>query len=272
MISRSTLVAAALLALSAPVLAQADDPVVARINGKELRRSDVTAVQKTLPPQAQQMPIEMIYPMLIEQMVSQQLITEAGRKEKLDQSPELKAKLARYEERLVQEAWLTREVEKAASEEKLKEKYEQFVKENPPKEEVSARHILVEKEDDAKAVIRDLDKGGDFAKLAKERSKDPAAATGGDLGFFAREEMVPEFSEAAFKMKKGEYTKAPVKTQFGWHVIRVEDRRTAAPPTFEESREELANQMARDVVNTKVTELRKDAQIETFELDGSKKK
>jgi peptidyl-prolyl cis-trans isomerase C len=270
--SRSAFLAVALLAFAAPAFAQADDPVVARVNGKELRRSDVAAVQKSLPPQAREMPLEMIFPILIEQMVSQQLITEAARKEKLGDDPELKAKVARYEERLVQEAWLSREVEKAASEDKLREKYEEFKKENPPKEEVSARHILVEKEEDAKAIIRDLEKGGDFAKIAKEKSKDPAGATGGDLGFFSREEMVPEFSEQAFKMKKGEITKTPVKTQFGWHVIKVEDRRTAAPPSFEESREEIANQVAREVVNTRLADLRKDAQIETFELDGSKKK
>jgi peptidyl-prolyl cis-trans isomerase C len=262
-----------LLALAAlPALAQAaDDPVVARVNGQELKRSEVEAMHQQLPPQMQQMPLETIYPMLVDQMVSQMLITEAAKKEKLDQDPELKSKVARYEERLVQQTWLQREVEKAASEDQLKARYEQYVKENPPKEEVSARHILVDNEADAKAIIKELDKGADFAALAKERSKDPAAATGGDLGFFSRDEMVPEFADAAFKLKTGEYTKQPVKTQFGWHVIKVEDRRTGKPPSFEESREQLADDVAREVINQKVAELKKGAQVETFNLDGSKK-
>jgi peptidyl-prolyl cis-trans isomerase C len=260
-----------LLAAAAPAPAQNDDPVVARVNGKELKRSQVEAMQKQLPPQMQQMPFETIYPMLVDQMVSQMLITEAAKKEKLDEDPALKSKVERYQERLVQEAWLTREVEKVAGEDQLKARYEQYVKDNPAKEEVNARHILVDKEDDAKAIIKELDKGADFATLAKERSKDPAAATGGDLGFFSREEMVPEFADVAFALKKGEYTKEPVKTQFGWHIIKVEDRRTGAPPSFEESREQLADDVAREVINQKVAELKKGAKIETFNLDGSKK-
>jgi peptidyl-prolyl cis-trans isomerase C len=263
--SRSAFLAVALFAFAAPAFAQADDPVVARVNGKELRRSDVAAMQKSLPPQAREMPIEMIFPILVEQMVSQQLITEAARKEKLGDDPELKAKVARYEERLVQEAWLSREVEKAASEDKLKEKYEEFVKENPPKEEVSARHILVEKEDDAKAIIRELEKGGDFAKIAKEKSKDPAGATGGDLGFFSREEMVPEFSEQAFKMKKGEITKTPVKTQFGWHVIKVEEKRSRKAPDFEQVKAQIEQYVTRKAQADYVAKLRAEAKVERMD-------
>jgi peptidyl-prolyl cis-trans isomerase C len=266
----SALVGVIILA-AAPALGQGDDPVVARVNGKELKRSEVEAMHKQLPAQMQQMPLETIYPMLVDQMVSQMLITEAAKKEKLDEDPALKSKVARYQERLVQEAWLTREVEKSAGEDQLKARYEQYVKENPAKEEVNARHILVDKEEDAKAIIKELDKGADFATLAKQRSKDPAAATGGDLGFFSRGEMVPEFADAAFNLKKGEYTKEPVKTQFGWHVIKLEDRRTGAAPSFEESREQLADDVAREVINQKVAELKKDAKVETFNLDGSKK-
>jgi peptidyl-prolyl cis-trans isomerase C len=247
----------------------AGDPVVARVNGKELHRSDVEAAQKSMGPQVQQMPLETIYPMLLDQMVNGMLVTDAGRKEKLDQDPEVKQRLARLEDRLVQEAYIKKVVEKETSEDKLKERYQQYLKDNPPKEEVSARHILVEKEDQAKAIIKELDKGADFAKLAKEKSTDPAAAQGGDLGFFSREEMVPEFSDAAFKLKKGEYTKEPVKSQFGWHVIKVEDRRTSAPPSFEDAREELQTALAREIISDTVGKLRKDAKVETFAIDGS---
>jgi peptidyl-prolyl cis-trans isomerase C len=260
---------AALLA-AAPALAQGDDPVAARVNGKELKRSEVAAMHQQLPQQMQQMPFEVVYPMLVDQLVSQMLITEAARKDKLDEDPTVQSKLKRYEERLVQEAWLTREVEKAATEEKLKARYDQYVSENPAKEEVSARHILVDEESRAKDIIKELEAGGDFAALAKQHSKDPAGATGGDLGFFSREEMVPEFAAAAFELKKGEHTKEPVKTQFGWHVIKVEDRRTGAHPSFEDSREQLADEVAREVINQRVAELKSGARVETFGLDGAK--
>jgi peptidyl-prolyl cis-trans isomerase C len=270
------LAAALLLAASAasaqttPITAAADDPVVARVNGVELHRSDVIAAQRSLPAQMQQMPIEQIYTPLLDQLVTGMLITEAGRKDKLADDPEVKKRMARAEDRAIQEVYVNHVVEKAATDQALHKQYDEFLKEHPPKEEVSARHILLAKEEDAKAVIAELDKGADFATLAKERSTDPAKDSGGDLGYFSRGDMVPEFADAAFKLKKGEYTKEPVKTQFGWHVIKVEDRRTAPPPTFEESKEELTNEVARGVIGDKIKELRSSAKIETFAMDGTK--
>jgi peptidyl-prolyl cis-trans isomerase C len=156
-----------------------------------------------------------------------------------------------------------------ATDAKLHEQYDKFLKEQPAKEEVSARHILVPSEDEAKAVIAELNKGADFATLAKQKSTDPAKDTGGDLGFFSRDAMVPEFADAAFKLGKGEYTKTPVHTQFGWHVIKVDDRRTAAPPSFEESKDELTSEVARDIITAKLKALRDGAKVETFPFDGS---
>jgi peptidyl-prolyl cis-trans isomerase C len=271
MSSRFALPLAAVLAFAgaAPAQPAADDPVVARINGAEYHKSDIVAMQRTLPPQIQQMPIEQIYPALVDQLVNGTLIVEAGRADKVDQDPALKKRLARYEDQLIQEAYITREVEKASTDAKLRAKYADFVKSNPGKEEVSARHILVATEAEAKAVIAELQKGGDFAVIAKAKSKDPGSQNGGDLGYFGREDMVPEFADVAFKLKKGEYTKEPVKTQFGWHVIKVEDKRTSAPPSFDEAKEELTDSVARDVINDKVKELRDKAKVETFALDGS---
>jgi peptidyl-prolyl cis-trans isomerase C len=270
MLLRFASLLAASVALVGAALAQpAADPVVARVNGAELHKSDVLAMQKTLPPQVQAMPIEQLYPALLDQLVNGKLIADAGRADKLDQDPEVKQRIARYEDRVIQEAYLSRFVEKASSDDKLRAKYDDYVKTNPGKEEVSARHILVSTEGEAKAAIAELGKGADFAALAKAKSKDPAGQQGGDLGFFSREEMVPEFAEAAFKLKKGDYTKEPVKTQFGWHVIKVEDKRTSAPPSFDEAKEELSDQLARDVINDKVKELRDRAKVETFALDGS---
>jgi peptidyl-prolyl cis-trans isomerase C len=245
--------------------AKTDDPVVARVNGKELHRSEVDAVQRSLAAQGQQMPPEA----LVDRMVSGMLITEAGRKAKLQDDPEVKKKTEQYEDRLIQQTYINRAVEAAATDAKLHEQYDKFVKTQPGAEEVHARHILVATEDEAKAVIADLGKGADFATIAKQKSTDPAKDTGGDLGYFTRESMVPEFADAAFKLGKGEYTKVPVHTQFGWHVIKVEDRRTAPPPSFEESKEELTNQVAREVIDAKVKALKDSAKVETFALDGS---
>jgi peptidyl-prolyl cis-trans isomerase C len=206
---------------------------------------------------------------LVDQMVSGMLITEAGRKAKLQDDPEVKKKTQQYEDRLIQQTYISRAVEAAATDAKLHEQYDKSIKTQPGPEEVHARHILVASEDEAKAIIADLGKGADFATIAKQKSTDPGKDTGGDLGYFRRDNMVPEFADAAFKLGKGEYTKIPVHTQFGWHVIKVEDRRNAAPPSFEESKEELTNEVAREVITAKIKSLKDGAKVETFALDGS---
>jgi peptidyl-prolyl cis-trans isomerase C len=245
------------------------DPVVAIVDGGAIYRSDLTMMQRALPAQFQHLPLEVLYPALIERMIDAKLIFEAGRKEKLDADDEVKRRVRQFEERVVQEVYLNRMIEKQVTEESIRKKYDEFVKANPAKEEVSARHILVQTEAQAKEVIAELAKGADFAELAKTRSIDPAGKQqGGDLGFFSKEEMVPEFSEAAFKMKDGETSKAPVRSQFGFHVIRVEARRTASQP-LEEVRDKLVSDMSQDIMNGAVSVLRKNAKIEVFNLDGT---
>lgn len=242
--------------------------VVARVDGTELHFSDVEAAQQNLPPQAQKMPLEQIYPALVDRLVDGMLITEAGRKDHLDQDADVQLRLKRFEDRLIQEAYLNRAIKGAETEDQLKARYQTFIKEKAEREEVHARHILVKTEAEAKAIIAELDKGADFADLANKDSIDTSAKSGGDLGYFGRDDMVKEFADAAFTLPAGQYTKTPVKTQFGWHVIKVEDRRLKAPPSFEEARQELSQQVARDVVEAKLKELRGAAKIETFGLDG----
>jgi peptidyl-prolyl cis-trans isomerase C len=244
------------------------NPVVARIDGVELRLSDVEAAQHNLPPQAQKLPLAQIYPMLLDRLVDGALITEAGRKEHLDQDPDVQSRLKRYEDRLIQEAYLNREIKQAETEDRLKTSYQTLLKEKPAHEEVHARHILVATEAEAKSVIAELDKGADFAALAKKYSTDPAAGSGGDLGYFGHDDMVKEFADAAFALPAGQYSKTPVKTEFGWHVIKVEDRRMSTPPSFEEAREELNHDLAQEIIGAKLQELRGTAKIEEFGLDG----
>jgi peptidyl-prolyl cis-trans isomerase C len=242
--------------------------VVARVDGAELRLSDVEAAQQNLPPQAQKLPLEQIYPMLLERLVDGMLITEAGRKERVEQDPELQVRLKRYEDRLIQEAYLNRAIKAAETEDQLKARYQTFAKDKAGREEVHAQHILVKTEDEAKSVIAELDKGADFGELAKKYSTDPSASSGGDLGYFGHDDMVKAFTDAAFALPKGQYSKTPVKTEFGWHVIKVEDRRAGKPPSFEEAREQLSRDLAHEIIDAKLQNLRGAAKIEEFGLDG----
>lgn len=246
------------------------DPVVARVNGEELHRSDVTRMVAQLPPQVQQMPIEMIYPAVIDQLVSGKLVAAAGYKANLADSAEVKDEIKRAEERAVQRAFIQKEVKARITPKAYDDAYQAFLKQNPPQEEVKAAHILVEKEDEAKAIIAQLKKGGDFAKLAKEKSKDSVAAEqGGDLGYFTKDAMVEPFANAAFAMAKGEVSKEPVKTQFGYHIIKVEDKRAQPAPTLDEVKPQLEQTLSKDIVTALVDELRAGAKVETFQMDGS---
>ncbi|KAA0574004.1 peptidylprolyl isomerase [Azospirillum sp. B21] len=258
-------------AASAPATPAAPaDPVVARVNGEELHKSDVSRMVSQLPPQVQQMPIEMIYPAVIDQLVSGKLVSSAGYKAGLADSAEVKDEIKRAEERAVQRAYIQKEIKARITPDTMQKAYQDFLKENPAQEEVKAAHILVEKEDEAKAIIAQLKKGGDFAKLAKEKSKDAAAAAqGGDLGYFTKDAMVEPFANAAFAMKPGEISKEPVKTQFGYHIIKVEDKRTQPQPTLDEVKPQLEQTLSKDIVTALVEELRGKATIETFQLDGS---
>ena len=255
-------------ALAQTLGSAAEDPVVARVNGAEVRRSDVMLAIENLPQQYRQLPPEMLFGGVVSQIIDRKLVAQAAEKGKLGDDPVVKQRVASIRERVLQEAYLSREIEKEMTDGNLRARYENQVKNAPGREEVHARHVLVQNEADAKAVIEDLRKGDDFAEVAKKRSSGPSATNGGDLGYFTREQMVPEFAQAAFAMKKGEVSAAPVKTQFGWHVIKVEDRRTAPPPSFEDSVNDLRQEMAQELIQARMEALRKDAKIERFGPDG----
>jgi peptidyl-prolyl cis-trans isomerase C len=242
--------------------------VVARVNGVELHLADVEAAQQSLPPQAQKLPLAQIYPILLDRLVDGALVTEAGRSEHLDQDPSVQERLKLYQDHLIQQAYIERLLKGAESEDELKARYQKLIQDQPPRQEVRARHILVKTEAEAKSIIAQLDKGADFATLAKKYSTDPGAASGGDLGYFTRDDMVPAFSAAAFALPVGKYTETPVKTEFGWHVILVEDRQVKKPPSFEEARAEVTRLVAHDIISAKLKQLRGNAKVETFGLDG----
>jgi peptidyl-prolyl cis-trans isomerase C len=251
-----------------------DDPIVATVDGVAIHKSDVAQMQRNLPPQYQQLPLEVLFPAVIERLIDAKLVAAAGRKEGLQNDAQVKQRIAQFEERVIQEAYLTKRVDAAVTDEAVQKRFETMKSAGggAGKEEVKARHILVQTEAQAKEVIVELKKGGDFAELAKTKSLDPSGKQqGGDLGYFSREEMVPEFSEAAFKLKDGEMTDTPVKTQFGYHVIKVEARRTTTIQ-IEEVREDIVNDIQKEVVEAELGKLRTGAKVERFNLDGSPRK
>jgi peptidyl-prolyl cis-trans isomerase C len=262
--------AAALLAAATPALAQQkpNDPVVARVNGEEIRRSAVQAAQASLPAQYRTVPVEQIYPALIKQMIDQKLVAQAARQANLQNDPEVKARVAQLEERVLEQTLVGRAVSAEVTEAKVRARYDQVTKETPAQDEVRARHILTDTADQAKAVITELKKGADFADLARKRSKGPNAAAGGDLGYMSREDMPKEFGDAAFALKVGEVGAEPVKSSAGWHVIKLEDRRKAGPPSFDEAKEQIAGQMAQEAAEKFIAGLRDKAKVESFDLEG----
>jgi peptidyl-prolyl cis-trans isomerase C len=246
-----------------------DDPVVARVNGQVLHRSDLQLALRGAPPQIQQEPLEKIYPQLLNSLVNAQLLAQAGRKAKIDQSTQVKEQIASAENEILADAYVASLARGQVTEAKLRQAYDQYAKQAPQTEEVHARHILVATEQEAKDVIEQVKKGGDFATIAKEKTTDPSGkSNGGDLGYFTKQDMVSEFANAAFAMKPGEVSQTPVHTQFGWHVIKVEDRRPGKAGTYEQVAPEIAQQMTQQIVAAKLQELRGEGKIELFGPDG----
>ena len=250
--------------------APAKDPVVAVVNGQQIHLSDVEIAQQSLPQQYRNMPLAAVFPALLDRMVDSKLVEQDGRTNKVTDDPAFKKRLAFVEDQVVQDFWLQKQIAEKVTPEKMKQAYEEKVKNLPAEDEVHARHILVATEPEAKAIIADLKKGAAFDKLAKEKSTDKASgAEGGDLGWFKKTDMVKEFADAAFALKKGGLSETPVKTQFGYHVIQVEDRRKAPPPSFEELSAQIHQDLARETVTAMLNKLRADAKVEKFNIDGS---
>ena len=235
------------------------DFAVATVNGGKIMLSDVQNV-KAANPQIAPLPLNAIYEPLLDNLIDLTVVADAAKKEKLQDSAEFKKMMKDVERQLLARLYLEQQAKKLQTKDKLKEMYEQYKRNNPPQEEMSAAHILLKTEKEAKDVIKQLEKGADFAELANKVSENKGLE-GGDLGYFTRELMVPEFSEAVFRMKEGEISKTPVKTQFGYHVIKAGPRRLTEVPSFEEMEKELAQTQASEAVEEVVKGLRKDAKI-----------
>jgi peptidyl-prolyl cis-trans isomerase C len=257
-------------ALAANAPAPAGDPVVARVNGEEIHRSDVMRELQMAGPQMQQLPPQMIYPQILQKMIATKVVAEKGYAAGIENDKEVKQRVKELEAQVVAEAYVHQQVEPKITDAKIKERYEELAAKFKPQEEVRARHILVKTEAEANDIIKQLKGGADFAKLAEDKSKDTGSAKqGGDLGYFVHDAMVKPFADAAFGMKVGEISDTPVKTEFGYHVIKVEDKRKSAPPPIAEVKDQIANQLGQELTNDEVKSLEKNAKIEKFNIDGS---
>jgi peptidyl-prolyl cis-trans isomerase C len=239
--------------------------VIAKVNGTEIYQSDLTAAEEEIASQLPPMTPDAKRDYLVTYVADMLLVSRAAEDRKLGETADFKRKLANARTKLLMEALLQTEAKAAVTEEAMRKVYDEAIKQMSDEVEVSARHVLVETEDEAKAILADLKKGGDFAAIAKEKSKDPGSKeNGGDLGFFGKDQMVPAFAEAAFKLDKGQ-TSEPVKTQFGWHVIRVDDKRKKQPPEFEKVKDQLESFVQRRAQAEMITKLRESAKIERLD-------
>ncbi|HWE78744.1 MAG TPA: peptidylprolyl isomerase [Pseudolabrys sp.] len=263
---------ALLIAAAAPAFAQDKDPVVAKVNGTEIHQSDLAIAEEEagqLPPMSPDQKKDY----LVQFMADMILVSKAADDKKMGDTPVFKAKLAFARKKLLMEAILQQTAKDAMTDAAMHKVYDDAAKTMSNEREVHARHILIRaaagdaKADAAakakiEAIIARLNKGEDFAKVASETTEDPSGkANGGDLGYFTKDQMVPEFANVAFALNKGQIS-GPVHTQFGWHVIKVEDKRTKPAPTFAEVKPQIEQYVARKAQAELVTKLRADAKIE----------
>ena len=265
----ASLAAPAAEAQSSPT-APAADPVLATVNGQPLKLSDVETFYESLPPQYRQIPLEQIRDQLLERLVEQRLVADAARAAGMHKRPDVQKRIDFATQGLLNEIYFSERIGAEVTEDRVREEYQKSIALQPKREEVRARHILVKTRDAAIAIITEIRGGADFSELARTKSTGPSSRNGGDLGFFAQEQMVPAFSEAAFALKPGEITREPVQTQFGWHVIKVEERRVAGTSSFEEAAGKIRQELSEKAFQEIIAELRSKAKIEMPGSGGSK--
>jgi len=249
-----------------PGRAFADDGVVAKLNGQEIRESDLALAEAEIGPQLGEFTPEQRRRVLVEFLIEMQLFADAAEGEKLTSGPDYEKRLVYWSTRAKRDAYYEKSIKGSVSEELIKGIYDDKVKMIPPEDEVEARHILVDSEVKAKEVLEKVGKGVDFAKLAEEYSNDPGSkADGGKLGYFAKGQMVKEFDEAAFALRKGEVSK-PVQTKFGWHIIKIEDRRARPLPSFDEVKGQIVSSIVQQKGQQAAAALRGKANIEYLDI------
>jgi peptidyl-prolyl cis-trans isomerase C len=254
-----------------PASAAAKKTLVAKVEGKRIYRRDVEAAFRSLPPEIQKRGLESVYENVLEMLIERRMVTVYGRRENFHKDKEVKRRLRVAEDQIIREVYLNRLIKKYLTEDRIRAHYDAYVKKNPPKTEVHARHILVKEEAKAKSLIGEIEAGKDFAEVARANSVGPSASRGGDLGYFSKGEMVKAFSDVAFALKKGEISKTPVKTQFGWHVIKVEEKRTRAAPPYAKIKGQMRREVWAQLGQNFLRQYREQAKVVRYSIDGKTK-
>ena len=260
-ISLATLVLVFLSGLGAAAQNKIPEGTVATVDGIAITYNDVSLVEDELMAVYGQLPEEQRFPTLVGYMVNRVLASEAAKKAGLEDDADVTKLKAFMERKALQDVYVAKMLMERVREEDVTAYYHKEIKNGPVEEELRARHILLDNREAADAVVADLDTGADFAALAKERSKGPSGPSGGDLGYFSKQSMVPAFSDAAFKLAAGE-TSPPVKTQFGWHVIRVEDRRNRPVPPLDQVRDQIFQLLISEAQRDIYDEMRAKAAVD----------
>jgi peptidyl-prolyl cis-trans isomerase C len=238
--------------------------VLAKVNGVEITDEDLKIAAEDIGPNIpRQLQGKARDAYILDYLIDGKLVVQKALAEKLDQKPDFQQKLAYYREKLLMEALLSSIAKSAVTDAAMKKVYDDAAKDFKPQEEIHARHILVATKEEAEAALKRIKAGEDFAKVAKEVSKDPGSE-GGDLGWFTKDRMIPEFAEAAFKLQVGQVSD-PVKTQFGWHIIKVEGKRMTSFPPFEQVKEQIVRYVVQKAQADLIADLHKGAKIERFD-------
>jgi peptidyl-prolyl cis-trans isomerase C len=245
------------------------DPVVAIVGKYDVHMSDLQADLQSIPAQAQQLPPAQLYQMLLSQEVDRKAVLAAALKEGLQKDPTVAKQMQDAASVKLENAYVQKKVLGQVTDAAVLAEYNKDYANKPGAEQVQARQILVQTQQQAQDIITQLNQGADFATLAQKDSIDPGAKNGGELGWFAQTEMVPAFASAAFALKPGEYTKTPVQTQFGFHVILCEGKRTAPTPKLADVQAQIKQQLGDAAVQTTLDAVRSDVKIQLFNPDGS---
>ena len=239
--------------------------VVAKVGNAEITEADIAFAANDLGQELQRFPPAQWRQILLDVVVDMELLAQAAREEGIDQDPDFKKQLEFLELQALRNAYLAQKIDGAISEEDLQAAYDKEFAEFEGAEEISARHILVKDKAEAEALVKELDEGADFAELAREKSTGPSGPNGGNLGYFGKGQMVKPFEEAVFALEPGSYTKEPVETQFGWHIIKLEDKRRQEKPALEAVAGNLRQQLIRDRYEAKMAELKDAVKVEILD-------
>lgn len=245
------------------------NPVVGKVNGEDILRTEVFEFIERMPEQARRMPVQQLYPLAFEQLVNAKIVEKRMDQSAVEKDPVFKERMALARDQIMRGVFVENEVGKRIGDSETKAAYEEFKKNFETPEEVRARHILVEEETKSKEILQQLNDGASFEELASAHSIDGTAQNGGDLGYFTQGDVVKAFGDVAFTLAPGSVSESPVKSEFGYHIIKVEDKRTRPVPSLDQVRDGLEQQLRRSEATNMLEEWRSEATVERFDINGN---